>query len=97
MDEHKPRNSFDIPAVFYFEVGNMHSGSRDQLRFFITPADGMLHADTWNEDVCYEIAQERGILSGHADFPLSEEGFQQMIAFLQAEYDKNGADSAKTV
>ena len=40
MEEHKPRNQFDIPAVFYFEVGNTHSGSRDHLRYQVKPEDG---------------------------------------------------------
>lgn len=88
MEEHQPRNAFDIPKVFYFEVGNVHSGSRKHLRYRVEPADGMLHIDVWRQDLCFEIVQERGELEAHADFPISEEGFQQMLDFLQAEYDK---------
>ena len=29
MEEHKPRNAFDIPKVFYFKAGNIHTGTRD--------------------------------------------------------------------
>ena len=88
MEEHQPRNAFDIPKVFYFEVGNVHTGSRKHLRYRVEPADGMLHIDVWRQDLCFEIVQERGELEAHADCPISEEGFQQMLDFLQAEYDK---------
>ena len=88
MEEHQPRNAFDIPKVFYFEVGNVHSGSRNHLRYRVEPADGMLHIDVWRQDLCFEIVQARGELEAHADCPVSEEGFQQMLDFLQSEYDK---------
>ena len=88
MEEHKPRNQFDIPAVFYFEVGNTHSGSRDHLRYQVKPEDGKLVIETWSEDVCYDIAKERGIISGTAEPPISPEGFQEMLAFLQQEYER---------
>jgi len=88
MEEHKPRNLFDIPAVFYFEVGNTHSGSLGPLRYRVKPADNLLIVETWHEDICYELAKERAILSAEAEFPVSEEGFQQMIDFLKEEYDK---------
>ena len=88
MEEHQPRNAFDIPKVFYFEVGNVHSGSRKHLRYRVEPAEGMLHIDVWRQDLCFEIVQERGELEGHAEFPVSEDGFQQMLDFLQAEFDK---------
>ncbi len=89
MEEHKPRNAFDIPAVFYFEVGNTHTGSRGSLRYRVKPGDGKLLTEAWHEDVCYEIAKERGIITAAGEFPVSEEGFQQMLAFLQGEYEKD--------
>ncbi len=88
MDEHQPRNAFDIPQVFYFEVGNTHSGSRNHLRYWIEPVDNVLKITVWRADVCYEIAEERGLVAGTAEVPLSEDGFQQMIDYLQTEYDK---------
>ena len=88
MEEHKPRNAFDIPKVFYFEAGNIHTGSRDHLRYRVEPADGMLHVEVWRQDLCYEVVQTRGGTEGSAEFPVSEEGFAQMLAYLQSEYDK---------
>ena len=88
MEEHQPRNAFDIPKVFYFEVGNVHSGSRKHLRYRVDPADGILHIDVWRQDLCFELVQERGELEGHAEYPVTEEGFQQMLDYLQAEFEK---------
>lgn len=88
MEEHQPRNAFDIPKVFYFESGNIHTGSRGKLRYRVEPADGQLHITVWREDICYELAAERGMIQGTAEYPVSEEGFQQMLDYLQAEYEK---------
>lgn len=88
MEEHQPRNAFDIPKVFYFQSGNVHTGSRGALRYRVEPADGILHIAVWREDICYELAQERGIVTGEAEFPVDEDGFQQMLDHLQAEYEK---------
>lgn len=89
MVEHLPRNAFDIPKVFYFEAGNTHTGSRAHLRYRVEPKDGTLHIEVWREDICYELACERSLVQGSAEYPVSEEGFEQMLAFLQAEYDKS--------
>ncbi len=90
MEEHKPRNAFDIPAVFYFEVGNTHTGSRGQLRYRIQPKDGCLITEVWKQDLCYELAKERGLITAEDSFPVTAEGFQQMLAFLQMHYDGDG-------
>ena len=88
MEEHKPRNAFDIPQTFYFQSGNTHTGSRGALRYRIEPAEGVLHIAVWRADICFELAQERGLIAGTAEYPVSPEGFQQMLDYLQQEYEK---------
>ena len=88
MEEHQPRNAFDIPKTFYFISGNVHTGSRGKMRYRIEPADGQMKAEVWRQDICYELAKEKEILEAAAEFPVSDEGFAQMLAFLQAEYEK---------
>lgn len=88
MEEHEPRNAFDIPKVFYFQVGNIHTGSKGPLRYRVEPADGLLKVDTWSEDLCYEIIREREKILAHEEFPVSEPGFDEMIDFLQVQYDQ---------
>lgn len=87
MEEHQPRNAFDIPKLFYFESKNTHTGSRGKLRYIIVPEGGQLQVSVWRQDLCYEIVRDRGGIEGEAQFPLTEEGFEQMIAYLQTEYD----------
>ena len=94
MEEPQPRNECDIPKVFYFKVGNIHSGSRKHLRYRVAPSDGVLHIEVWRQDLCYEIVKERGQIEGSAEYPVSEEGFEQMLAYLQAEFEKP-ADAGK--
>ncbi len=86
MEEHKPRNAFDIPKVFYFEAGNVHTGSRGHLRYRVNPADKQLKVEVWRKDLCYELVQDA--IEATATFSQDEEGFQQMLDFLQAEYEK---------
>lgn len=86
MEEHKPRNAFDIPKLFYFEAGNLHTGSRGALRYRILPAAPQLYVEVWCKDLCYELVQDA--IEAAGDFPLTETGFQQMLDFLQAEYEK---------
>ena len=88
MEEHQPRNAFDIPKVFYFETGNTHTGSRKHLRYRVEPAEGILHIAVWRKDVCFEIAEADEAIEGTAEYPVTEEGFQQMLDYLQAEFDK---------
>ena len=94
MEEHQPRNAFDIPKVFYFKVGNIHSGSRKHLRYRVAPSDGVLHIEVRRQDLRHAIVTERGQIEGSAEYPVSEEGFEQMLAYLQAEFEKP-ADAGK--
>lgn len=86
MEEHMPRNAFDIPKIFYFEAGNVHTGSRKHLRYRVDPAENQLKVEVWRKDLCYELVQDA--IEATETFPQTEEGFQQMLDFLQAEYDK---------
>ena len=87
MEEHQPRNAFDIPKTFYFISGNVHTGSRGPMRYRIEPADGQMKAEVWWEDVCYEIARDKGCIKAEASFPVSDEGFEQMLLYLEKEYE----------
>ncbi len=94
MQEHMPRNAFDIPKVFYFHAGNIHTGSRGNLRYRVAPSEGVLHIEVWRQDLCYEVISANGGTEGSAEFPISEEGFAQMLDYLQAEYDKTASKNS---
>ena len=76
-------NEFDIPKPFYFESGNYFTGSKGNLNFKIIPKDGIFHVSVWYGFICSDLAE----MEDFAEFPLSEEGFQNMLGWLKAQYD----------
>ncbi len=86
MTEHQPRNAFDIPKLFYFEAKNVHTGSRGKLRYRVCPEGGELLVAVWRQDLCYELVMDQ--LEGENSFPLTEEGFDAMLAWLEEEYSR---------
>lgn len=81
------RNQFDLPEVFYFESKNCYTGSKGKLRFRIDGKDGQLICAVWRKDICFELAE----IENTAEFPLSKEGYDEMIAYL----DRAFADTPK--
>lgn len=81
------RNQFDLPEVFYFESKNCYTGSKGKLRFRIDVKDGQLICAVWRKDICFELAE----IENTAEFPLSKEGYDEMIAYL----DRAFADTPK--
>lgn len=81
------RNQFDLPEVFYFESKNCYTGSKGKLRFRIDVKDGQLICAVWRKDICFELAE----IEDTAEFPLSAEGYDGMIAYL----DRAFADTPK--
>ncbi len=85
MTEHQPRNAFDIPKLFYFQAGNIHTGSRKALRYRICPKEDTLQVEIWDTDLCYELAIQQ--LKDTAVFSLTEDGFEEMLKWLTAAYE----------
>ncbi|MBQ8927064.1 MAG: hypothetical protein IJ055_02170 [Oscillospiraceae bacterium] len=79
-------NAFDIPRIYYFESGNIFTGSRRDLNFRIVPDKEQMHVSTWHGMLCSELAD----MEDSADFPLSTDGHEQMLAWLE-EVDRSSA------
>ena len=75
-------NDFDIPRIFYFESGNIFTGSRKDLNFRIVPHDDVLDVSVWHCFICSELTE----MEDTAQFPMTEEGHGQMIAWLDTKY-----------
>lgn len=79
-----------IPTLHTFENNNIFTGSHGLLRFKITPAITMktpkevdleassMKAEFWHGPFCYEKSE----IEGEQVFPMSEEGRENMIAWL---------------
>lgn len=85
-------NDFDIPRLYYFESGNIFTGSRDSLNFRIVPKDGEMTAFIWHGFICSELAE----MEAEQVFPLSKEGFDEMLLWLEEKYRRCRADTGKT-
>lgn len=77
-------NNFDIPRIYYFESGNIFTGSRKDFNFRIVPKDDVLTVTTWHGFLCSELAE----IEESAQFPLTVEGHTQMLAWLETVYQK---------
>lgn len=75
-------NDFDIPRIFYFESGNIFTGSRGDLNFRIVPDSGNLTVSVWHGFICSELAETEAAET----FSLSEEGHTAMLAWLDTQY-----------
>jgi len=62
----------EISRVGYYRSGNPFTGSHGSLRYRIEPEEDTLHVYTWTQDLCFDLA----------DFPLSEEGLEQIRQFI---------------
>lgn len=85
------REEMDLQKLSYFTEGNTFTGSRTKegekkalLRYLVKPdrENSRLLAWSWTEDLCFEKAQERR----EADFPLDEEGLDQVRDWLWEQF-----------
>ncbi len=82
----------DLQKLTFFTEGNTFTGSKTKdwdtgllMRYLVRPdqENGMLQAFTWTTDVCYEKAES----THKGEFPLSDEGLEQVQQWLKQEYD----------
>ncbi len=84
--------AMDLQKLTFFTEGNTFTGSKTKdwdtgllMRYLIRPdkENDTLQAFIWTADVCFEKAK-----STHNDeFPLSDEGLDQIQKWLQQEFD----------
>ena len=82
-----------LPTLHTFAMGNIFTGSKGLFRFRAEPQivkkegskevdmeQSAIHAEYWHGLFCYEKSQ----MEGEATFSMSEEGRQQMLAWLES-------------
>ena len=81
-----------IPTLHTFAMGNLFTGSYQELRFRIKPNVVMktkkevdmeassIYAQFWHGAFCYE----KSTMEGEETFPMTEEGRQALKAWLEA-------------
>lgn len=80
-----------LPTLHTFAMNNIFAGSYGLLRFRAVPnvimrtpkevdmEQSSIHVEYWHGLYCYEKSQ----MEGEATFPMSEEGREAMLAWLQ--------------
>ena len=80
-----------MPTLHTFAMNNIFTGSYGLLRFRAVPnvimrtpkevdmVQSSIHVEYWHGLYCYEKSQ----MEGEATFPMSEEGREAMLAWLQ--------------
>ena len=81
-----------IPTLHTFAMKNLFTGSYGSLRFRIRPdvvmatpkevdfAQSTMFVEYWHGLYCYEKSE----MEGSATFPLTEEGREEMLRFLES-------------
>lgn len=80
-----------IPTLHTFAMKNTFTGSCGNFRFRVEPkvemsgkevvfANSSIRAEFWHGPFCYEKSQ----MEGEQTFPMSEEGRQAMISWLES-------------
>ncbi|MDD3193918.1 MAG: hypothetical protein PHE47_08790 [Oscillospiraceae bacterium] len=77
---------FGLRPFDFFANGNEYTGSAGALRYLIKPKDGALQIQTWDQDVCYELAQ----IHQNTSFPLTPEGLGELRVWLSEQCGCSG-------
>lgn len=81
----------DLQKLSFFTEGNTFTGGKTKdwekkivLRYLVRPdlEERKLLAYSWTEDLCFDRAREKQ----EAEFPLTEQGIEQIQAWLQERY-----------
>ena len=81
----------ELQKFHYFDEGNPYVGQKTKdpgqgtlLRYLIKPdkENALLLAYSWTEDLCFERAHEKQ----ERQYPLSEEGLEQAVEWLESQY-----------
>ena len=67
-----------LPTLSSMEYGNVWTGSRKNARWRIEPKDGIMTVEVWPGPMCRECSE----VSHTAEFPVSEEGLEQLRGWL---------------
>lgn len=92
MEEPKKEEVPFLPTLHTFAMNNIFTGSVGAFRFRAVPnvvmatpkevdfAQSSIHVEYWHGLYCYEKSQ----MEGEETFPMSEEGRQQMLSWLES-------------
>lgn len=75
---------FDLRNLYYYQCQNTFTGSLNGFNYKIIPDKEEIKALIWHGNVCSELAE----IENEKIFKLDEEGFKELIEWLESEYEK---------
>jgi hypothetical protein len=75
---------FDLRNFYFYQCKNTFTGSLGKFSYKIIPEGEELTVLTWHGMLCSELAQ----IEHKETFPLTQEGFDSMIKWLEETYKK---------
>lgn len=72
-----------LPTLMHWQYQNKWYGSLRRASFLVTPSQDTLSAEVWTGPAIHDQAE----IQQTAQFPLSEEGLQQLHAWLSQQAD----------
>ena len=76
---------FDLRNFYFYQSGNSFTGSLGSFSYKIVPQKETISAVTWHGMLCSELVE----IENECEFPLTEDGFKQMIKWLEDIYKSN--------
>ena len=73
------KEKIELRHISYFENGNIFHGSCEGMRFRLAPEEEALKGYLWHGDLCFDLCQPEET----ATFPLSQEGLDLAVAWLE--------------
>ena len=84
---------FFLPVLSHFQNGNAWTASSGRLRYKLVPGEETIAAEVWEGPFCYELSQ----VEEQRDFPLSEEGLEELRAWIAVWGETINARPPKTL
>ena len=76
---------FDLRNFYFYQCGNIFTGSLNNFNYKIIPDKENLTVLVWHGRLCSDLAE----IETKKKYPLTQEGFDEMIKWLENEYKKD--------
>ena len=76
---------FDLRNFYFYQCGNIFTGSLNNFNYKIIPDKENLTVLVWHGRLCSDLAE----IETEKKYPLTQEGFDEMIKWLENEYKKD--------
>ena len=84
MTETSASKIFDLRNFYYYQNNNIFTGSLKGFNYKIIPEKDKITVQTWHGNLCSELAE----IEHNESFDMTQEGFDNMIAWLEDTYKK---------